>query len=647
MSDLSSLKNVTFILENLPGHVYWLDRDNVYVGCNMAQAKAFGLASPADVVGKKNRDFLQFFISAEDADKIDKINESVMATGQEYIVEETVKRPDNVLEYYISHKKPLFNAQHQLIGLLGISTNIIDIKNREEVKRRQQEQFQALFNNIISKLPAHLYWKDTNGIYLGCNDAQAKSLGLTQAKEVIGKTDFELPWAQGDAEQFRANDLYVMSSHQSITTEEPAIVNGKPAIVLSQKFSLEDANGKVFGILGVSLDITERKRMEQHLADAGKQAKEAFLRNMRHDLRTPFSGILTLSEWMATQETEKDKKENLDCIAQSARVLLDYMNTILDYARENIDEKTLIKKPINLEKLITQVMEIIKPIIRSKNLQLTLNYPAGVPKIIESDAFSLQRILLNLLGNAVKFTHEGEITIALSLVEHQADNAIIAIAVGDTGIGIPADKREAIFEKFTRLEAAYEGKYSGMGLGLYDVKEVCRQLDGEISVTQNGNQGSIFTCIFPFQLVESHINSSENTLEKKSHSSTNGMKLHILLVEDQAIPIQAATTVLTSEGHLLDVACNGYQALERFTEKKYDVVLLDIGLPDFDGITLAKKIRQLEMANHQPPTTLIALTAHESIDENDMIFIDEVLTKPFSIVEFKQSLIALRSVPLS
>jgi two-component system aerobic respiration control sensor histidine kinase ArcB len=493
--------------------------------------------------------------------------------------------------------------------------------------------------NIVNNLPHFIFWKDRDSRFVGCNQLFAKAAGFTSFAEIIGKSDYDMPWKAKAAEYIKTDqDIIANALPQTSYEEEQPQKDGSIATMLVSKVPVFDECQNVVGVLCIYMDITERKTMEKNLilakekAEAANEAKEAFLRNMRHDLRTPFSGILTLSQWMTEKEADPEKRKNLQCIADSALILLEYMNTLLDHAQLGVRALEISISSINLEKLLQEALLTIMPVIVTKRLQLSLHYPESLPKMINSDVWRLQRIVLNLLGNAVKFTHEGHIEMGVDIITHQSQNITLAIWIKDTGIGVPVEKREAIFEKFTRLEAAYTGKYSGAGLGLHDVKQLCQELGGDVVVTNNGEQGSIFTCTLPFT-IDSPVNSLDvpsNDSAKKVTTSHTSHNIKILLVEDQPIAAHVAAEILRSHGYGVEIAETGMKALEKFTDRQYDVVLMDIGLPDMDGIMLAHKMRQFESANQKRSTPIIALTAHKNDGEYDLKIFDKIFKKPFS-----------------
>ena len=377
----------------------------------------------------------------------------------------------------------------------------IDI-TESKLRHMTSGRISAYLQNLISVMPGNFYWKDKDGYYLNCNSSLSKILGMSSCNEVVGKSDYDL-WPEY-AKKIRENDIQVMESREPVFFEESILLPGrKPMYFTVVKVPLINDENEVIGILGNSLDITELKTTQVNLvkakekAEAANEAKEEFLKNMRHDLRTPFSGMLALADWMAFEETDSQKKEHLTIIADSAKQLLDYLNKVLDQAKQGGKADKMVLAPVNLKKLVEDAMVMIKPSLALKLVKLTLVYADDVPTNIISDQFFLERIVMNLLGNAAKFTEQGEISIEVFIVKQNNKQYELAIRVKDTGIGIPEDKCEVIFEKFTRLDSAYRGRYSGMGLGLHDVKYLISLLGGKITVSQNRSQGAIFTCTCP------------------------------------------------------------------------------------------------------------------------------------------------------
>jgi two-component system aerobic respiration control sensor histidine kinase ArcB len=268
--------------------------------------------------------------------------------------------------------------------------------------------------------------------------------------------------------------------------------------------------GEVIGILAIAVDITDIKRLEKQLRNEKErveklsQAKTEFIRNMEHDIRTPFSGIYTIANSLATQETNIEKKQYLTAVAQGAKELLDYCNNILDFSRIESGTMPILSKKFDLQRLVNSIILIEKSAAEAKKLTLTNEYTDDVPKVVIGDNNRLQRILINLVSNAIKFTKKGYVKIQVKLIKREKigekGKVIIRFIIQDTGIGIPEAQQQYIYEKFTKLTPSNKGRDKGYGLGLPVVKQLMADIDGEIDVASKLDSGTTFACTIPFDL---------------------------------------------------------------------------------------------------------------------------------------------------
>jgi len=359
-------------------------------------------------------------------------------------------------------------------------------------------------STIIALMPGNVYWKARNHTYRGCNDNIAKLINLTDCQQIVGKTLFDF-FEPDLAIKINAIDEQVMISGMEYAIEEEAVdKEGNKAYYLTRKVPLKNSDGEVIGLLGMSFDITERKQQEELLkiakeqAEAASIAKSEFLSNMSHDLRTPFSGLIGLTEQLLLAEEEPLKKELLGYVLQSGRHLLALLNQILETAamtEKGVDTKLV---TFDLSRLVTSVAELMSVESRNKNLELRVIIDAKLPLLIIGDEVKLHRVLLNLLGNAIKFTQQGHVTLEVDFVRQTKTTLWIKFAVIDTGIGIPKDKLASIFERFTRLAPSFSSTYSGIGLGLHIAQSFIQDLGGALEVTSEVNKGSTFSCVIPF-----------------------------------------------------------------------------------------------------------------------------------------------------
>ncbi len=365
----------------------------------------------------------------------------------------------------------------------------------------------AVYQKVIDSVPLPVFWKDKNSRIIGCNKLFAEHAGYSDVKYVIGKTDRELPWRQF-AEKYMNDDKYVLDNKKPISYEEENVQgDGDTRQVFVKKMPMINEQGEANGVIGTFLDITHIKQVEEQLrvekekAEQALEVKNHFILNMEHDIRTPLSGLYGLANVLWEQEEAEEKKELLAHIANSGKELLDYCNSILDFSRIENALLPIVDKKFDLQAMLNRIMTIEQPAAIQKSLEFYLQHDENLPKVIISDEHRLFRILMNLVGNAIKFTPSGDVILitklAKSINHHQA---ILKFTVEDTGVGIPAEKQLYIFEKFTRLTESNRNQYKGLGLGLRIVREYVNDLNGEIDVATKPTGGTIFTCTFLVKL---------------------------------------------------------------------------------------------------------------------------------------------------
>ena len=369
---------------------------------------------------------------------------------------------------------------------------------------------QEFLFELLQRLPAHVFWKDVNGVFVGCNVVFAQSVGFNSPEELIGKTDYDLHAKPEEVEHFLKYDKQVMATREPrLNIEEKITIPGRPTFtILTNKVPLIAKSSKVMGVLGYYFDITERKNMEVDLrvakgkAEAASYAKSEFLANMSHDIRTPLSGIIGLSETLAYKEKDPQLKNNLQIICTSGVKLLELFDSCLEVCRLDEIDNVLQNEPFSLRTLLEDLAALFLPAVRAKNITFDLHYEAGMLDTWRGSRVTSYRILQNIIGNAIKFTHQGSITISVhveGLCIQNKKNVIFEIE--DTGIGIPKDKFEVIFNKFSRIHSSYEGVYEGTGMGLYMVKQYLKILQGDIIVNSVEGKGSKFTVTLPLELI--------------------------------------------------------------------------------------------------------------------------------------------------
>ncbi|KTD38336.1 sensory histidine-kinase / response regulator [Legionella nautarum] len=522
----------------------------------------------------------------------------------------------------------------------------------EILAENENSENKICLSKIIQHLPELVYWKDNQYVYQGCNQHVAELLHLSSPKDIVGKTDYDFGWTDERIKSLQDVDISIV--HQGINSivEDIIPVNGVDRIFLTSKTPLRDIGGKIIGLLGISTDITNLKNMEESLrnaqraAEAASCAKTEFLENMRHDIRTPLTGIVGFADILKSEAQNPQIKEYAENLVASSHALLDLMDEVLEAIRVSSGEIPLLKKKFDLHLMLNQVVNLHKAKASEKNLQLNFIYDNHLPQYVIGDKIRLHRIILELISNALNFTHEGHVTLTAELAKNEEQRLIIRLEVTDSGIGIDKDKQQDIYLQFKRLTPSYQGLYKGAGLGLYIVKQFIDELNAEIYVNSTKDEGTKFTCIIPLKAPllndNSGVQDDEASLEEKrllpsltnraSSSPSTDRPNKVLVVEDNPIAQKVALTLLSSMNCQVDVADSGQVALKQIKSNRYDLIFMDIGLGGgADGYEVTQQIRSLEKDKEHTP--IVALTAHAA-EENKQHCIeagmDAVLSKPIT-----------------
>ncbi len=530
---------------------------------------------------------------------------------------------------------------------------IIDEKNdeiyrltarMEEEKQKFKNELQSIhdyYEGIIALMPGHVYWLDRNNIFLGCNDLQAKNAQLSSRKDIVGKTNFDMPWKDQAEELNKVNNL-VMETGIPHTAEEYAVMANGMAIYISQKVPLRNKNNEIIGVLGISLDITERKKMEVALrrakenAEVANQAKTEFIANMSHDIHTPLSGIVGMSKLLEKQVQDPEQKQYARWINESGEQLLELLKGVLDLISvDNISESDVQDESFDLRKNIQDISQLVQPTVQMKKIQLHIEIDEAVPQRVITDGTKLHRVFLNLLGNAIKFTDKGSITIKVRVLANENDYVQLRFSIIDTGIGIPDELQVRIFDRFFRADPSYKGTHSGCGVGLHIAQKYVGLLGGEISLNSELGNGSTFYFTLTMKVArdEDDIARSITTTEIPvvAVNQKEATVPLILLVEDNMNALRLIETVVEKAGYEYYSAVDGEHALELIKTNDFDLIVTDVDLPGISGKTLTPCIREWEKEMHKKPLPIVGLTAQEVNEVQDSCLqsgMNQVLRKP-------------------
>ncbi len=530
----------------------------------------------------------------------------------------------------------------------------------QEIERRKQSEKtlakeRNLLRTLINNSPDLVYVKDHESRFLLANSATVHSMGLTTLDELVGKTDFEFHPAEL-AEQYYTDERNILESGQAlINREEPVLDRETGALrwLSSSKVPFRDNLGNIAGLVGINHDITERKRTEEELkqakeeAESANRAKSEFLTNMSHEIRTPLNAVIGFSELLSSQVTDKKQKSYLESIQTAGKSLLTLITDILDLSKIEAGRLEMQDDTVNPYLVFDEIHQIFAIKIAEKQLEFLLDIDQELPSALMLDESRLRQVLLNLIGNAVKFTEQGCITLRVrshrfsdlptptpSQERTRSDASLttnIQIDVEDTGIGIPAGQQEIIFESFRQQDGQSTRKYGGTGLGLAITKRLVEMMNGQISVQSTAGVGSVFeitlrdVAICSFDM--SH-GSQDASFNVKNISFEKGL---ILVVDDIESNRNLIKEWLSQVGLEVVEADNGQKALLFVAEYHPDVILMDLRMPEMDGYEATKRLKDNPATRDIP---VIAFTASATTSDRAKIQefgFDGYLTKPVNI----------------
>jgi PAS domain S-box-containing protein len=413
--------------------------------------------------------------------------------------------------------------------------------------------------------------------------------------------------------------------------------NGTPIWVLTHITPIFDENGELKKLIAIDSDITERKKTEDELklakeyAEKSEKIKEEFLMNMSHEIRTPMNAVIGMSNLLLHTNPSEKQKKYINAIRTAGDNLLNIINDILDFSKIEAGKMDIVNDDFNIRQLIQNVIETVRFKTDEKGLELLTDIAPNVPEILVGDPYRLNQILMNLVGNAIKFTQQGSITIKAEIVELFDDEIKLCFEVKDTGIGIPEDKLNVIFDSFTQASSDTTRKYGGTGLGLTIVKKLAKLMYGYVDVESTIGKGSNFKVFLPYST------NPEKIKQIKKHNikveiPENIDFIDILIAEDNEFNQIVAKESLEnfSSKFRIDIASNGKIAIEKLNKKNYDLILMDIQMPEIDGFEATKNIRKRTDDKKNIP--IVAMTAHamtQDIEKSFKVGMDDYISKPF------------------
>jgi PAS domain S-box-containing protein len=532
--------------------------------------------------------------------------------GIEDIYELTYIRKDGSRFPAVVSVTALRDAQDAIIGYLLIGTDntarkLVEAEQAKLDQRLRDQQFYT--RSLIESNIDALMTTDPAGIITDVNKQMEALTGCTR-DELIG-APFKGYFT--DPERAEAGIKRVLSERKVTDYELTACArDGKQTVVSYNATTFYDRGRTLQGVFAAARDVTERKRVEAELqqakamAETASQTKSDFLASMSHEIRTPMNAIIGIADLLAKTPLTPEQDNYVQIVRRAGDNLLHLVNDILDLSKVEASQLELERTRFSLHDLLGKVTEMVAVRAQEKGLALVCDIAEDVPRDLVGDPTRLRQVLLNLLGNALKFTEAGEVVLRVTAAA-DATSAVVRFTISDTGIGIAAGKLGAVFERFTQADSSTTRRYGGSGLGLTISRRLVELMGGRIAVESVLGEGSVFSFAVPLEIGSGAAYRAAESVGMGPEVSLP--PLRILLVEDSPDNRTITVAYLRDTPYQVDIAENGEVACAMFIARRYDLVLMDRQMPVMDGLTATRAIRAWEQEHRRSPTPIIALTA--------------------------------------
>lgn len=547
------------------------------------------------------------------------------------IATQIIRRDKSILDVNVSISI-LKNAEGEIIGSIGIFHDITNLKLIENKLRDSENRMRVILDNS----PAAIMVSDHNQRIVSWNTFAEHLLGMT--KKDLNLLPASSLYPPEEWHRIRCENIILKGSKHHMETKV-ICKNGNILDVDLSVNVLRDEKNNFLGSIGIIQDITEQKKFRQMLlmaklaAEEANSAKSLFLAKMSHEVRTPMNAVIGMIDLTLETKLNDEQRENLKVAKDAADNLLGLLNDILDLSKAEAGKITIEKIELNVHDLIKNVCRGLAILASRKQIDLLWNIDERIPKYLLGDPVRLRQVVINLINNAIKFTHKGYVRVKVELVGIKDKHCELLFMVQDSGIGIPPDKHESIFDLFSQADDHTTRKYGGTGLGLAICKKLVEMMDGRIWVESKPNEGSAFKFNILFDVASDQpLITSSQTSSGAVPGRPSSSGLRILVAEDNHVNQKIILKMLEKKGWSATTVVNGREVLEHLNRQSYDIILMDDQMPEMSGIEATRLIRAEEQqtGNH---VLIIAMTANAMAGDKEFYIkqgMDGYVSKPIN-----------------
>lgn len=625
------------LVEQANDIIFSVDSDGRCIFVNKAAERTLGYTKE-ELIGKH----FSTIIDEDHKNRVLEFYRNQIATIQESTYFEFKVLTKENRSIWIGQSVNLIVRNGRIIGVSAVARDITERKSAEELVRFNEEKYRR----IIEDMQLGIMEVDANGKAVRVYDRFCEMTGFTE-EEFLGKDPSDLI-TDADTKKTILNKTDDRKKGNASVYEVKCVKkNGESLWLLVSGAPRFDDDGNFVGSIGVHLDITQQKELLEELenakaiAEESSKAKEIFLANMSHEIRTPLNAVLGMTHLLLATEPTKEQEEYLEAIKSSSDILLNIISGILDLSKIEAGKLDFHESIFDLHALLKSLEATFAHRLADKGIKVNLKWSSKLSRKVIGDKLFISQIILNILGNAAKFTKKGSISVSADLLSENSDYTFILFKVIDTGIGIQKEKLSLIFDNFQQADWSTVREFGGTGLGLSIAKHLVELHGGEITAKSEIGNGTTFEFTILFKKVKKGINSSavKEELKEEQTEDIDFSGLSVLVAEDNIMNQRFVSKVLEKMQATYVICDNGQLALEMAKKKKFDIILMDIQMPIMDGNEVASNIRNSENVNKETP--IIALTASALVGDRKLALasgMNEYLSKPFSPIQLRQAI---------